>query len=102
MENYDQYFRRVDSLAAAPRNSQSAYQFNSQYPANLFGGRAIQDLSISDQKIVSMGVDKLTAGTISVAMNLGSATSGTVILDGGNNRIVVHDGTTNRIVIGDV
>lgn len=62
----------------------------------------IQDASITNAKIVTLDASKIAAGTILVAMNLGTSASGTVILDGANNRIVVHDGTTNRVVIGNV
>jgi hypothetical protein len=58
--------------------------------------------AITTSMVKFLSADKLSAGVVTVSMNLGSATSGTVILDGANNRIVVHDGTTNRIVIGEV
>ena len=116
MENYDQYFRRVDSLAAVPRNSQSSYQFNSQYPANLVGGRLIQDLSVTNAKIQDLSVtnakisdmsaDKITAGTLSVLAQLGETSDASRIdLDGGNTRIVLYEdlsGTPNPIVVLEV
>lgn len=123
MDNYDQFFRRVDSLAAVPRNGQSAYQFNSQYPSNLVGGRTLQDLAVTDAKIASVSADKIVSGTIDASvitvsnlspsdlgngtldtsMDVGTATGGRYIrLDGANGRIVSYDGTTNRGVFGEV
>lgn len=58
--------------------------------------------AITTSMVKFLSADKISAGTITVSMNLGSSTAGTVILDGSNNRIVIHDGTTNRIVIGEV
>jgi hypothetical protein len=51
----------------------------------------------SNRNITDMSIDKLTAGTINVAANLGGAG---LVLDGPNIRIIVNDGTTDRGVIG--
>jgi len=70
----------------------SSYDFDSQNERN----------TVSNSKIAYMSADKIASGTVIVGLNLGSSTSGYVLLDGANNRIVVNDGTTNRIVIGSV
>lgn len=57
---------------------------------------------ISPSKIQYITADKIASGTVIVGLNLGASTTGYVLLDGANNRIVVNDGTTNRIVIGEV
>jgi len=46
--------------------------------------------------------EEIASGTYSNTMNVGTASTGYVRIDGGNNRIIVNDGTTNRIVIGNV
>lgn len=62
----------------------------------------IVDASITNAKIVSLVADKITAGDILVAVDIGDAGTGFVRLDGANNYILVNDGTNNRIVIGDI
>ncbi len=62
----------------------------------------IGSLAVQDGNILSLSANKLTAGTVLVSVNVGSAASGYVLIDGVNNRILVNDGTTNRIVIGNV
>lgn len=62
----------------------------------------IADGAVTNDKVVSINASKITAGTVIVALNLGTASAGSLILDGANNRIVVHDGTTNRVVIGNI
>ena len=46
--------------------------------------------------------EEIASGTYGETMNLGTAATGYIRLDGANNRIIVNDGTTNRIVIGNV
>lgn len=86
----DPYLNQINS----PQNQGGAdpYIFQSENDRNVITNNFIQ----------TVGADKITAGTVTVAVTLGSATTGTITLDGGNNRIVIHDGTTNRIVIGEV
>jgi len=62
----------------------------------------IADASITNAKIASLSANKITAGDLIVAVDIGNPASGYVRLDGTNNRIIVNDGTTNRIVIGEV
>jgi len=62
----------------------------------------IVDYAITDAKITSLSANKILAGDLVVAVDVGNPTTGYVRLDGGNNRIVVHDGTNPRIVIGDI
>jgi len=57
----------------------------------------IEDLAVTNAKILSLVVSKLTTGTISVVANVGN---GNVKIDGGNKRILINDGTNDRILIG--
>lgn len=77
----------VDAIAA---NSASVNEF-------LSNTAQIKDAIITNAKIYSMAVDKLTAGTISVAANVGGSN---VKIDGGNNRILINDGSYDRILLG--
>ena len=59
--------------------------------------------AVTTSKVQYITADKIAAGTVTVAMNLGTSIGDAYIqLDGANNRIVVNDGTTNRIVIGNI
>ncbi len=60
-------------------------------------GAGIANNAVSDPKIISVAVDKLTTGTLEVVMDVGS---GNVKIDGGNKQILVNDGTNDRILIG--
>lgn len=62
----------------------------------------IQNLAVTDAKIASLAVEKLLAGELTVAVDVGDPATGFVRIDGGNNRILVNDGTNNRIVIGEI
>lgn len=62
----------------------------------------IVDYAITDTKITSLSANKILAGDLVVAVDVGNPTTGYVRLDGVNNRILVHDGTNPRIVIGDI
>lgn len=87
----NEYFQPIN----APVSSQGAvdpYTFDYSNDRN----------AVSASHIRYLNADQIQSGTIVVSLNLGTAASGSVILDGANNRIVVHDGTTNRIVIGNV
>lgn len=88
----DIYLMPVNSPIANNKGATSSYDFDSQNERNTVG----------NSKIAYMSADKIASGTVIVGLNLGSSSSGYVLLDGANNRIVVNDGTTNRIVIGNV
>lgn len=77
----------------APQNQGGAdpYIFQSENDRGMITNNFVQNIS----------ADKIAAGTITVAMTLGSSATGTITIDGANNRMVWHDGTTNRIVIGE-
>ena len=66
---------------------QSAFEFDQQFEAGV----------ISTAKIKNITADKISAGTIVVALNLGA---GNITLDGANKRIIVNDGTNDRVLIG--
>lgn len=58
--------------------------------------------SVTATKVKSVYAGNILAGTVLVQLNVGSQSSGYVLIDGKNNRILVNDGTVNRIVIGSV
>lgn len=70
--------------------------------AGQVGTEGIEDEAVTDAKITSLSANKILAGDLVVAVDVGNPTTGYVRLDGTNNRILVHDGTTPRIVIGDI
>lgn len=70
----------------------NAYEFDNQYERN----------SVTTSKIAFLTADKIATGTLVAAVNVGSSSTGYVLIDGPNNRIVINDGTTNRVVIGNV
>lgn len=58
--------------------------------------------SVTATKVKNVFAGNVLAGTVLVGLHLGSASTGYLLLDGANNRIIVNDGTVNRIVIGSV
>ena len=106
---------RLQGLSSIPERRGSittAFDFGWQYQRsiintsklvnNVITTEKIVGSAVTDDKIITVSADKLTAGTITVGINLGVGTSGSMTFDGANNRIVINDGTTNRIVIGSV
>jgi hypothetical protein len=73
------------------RQFTTAYQFQNETERG----------AVTTNLVRTIRADQIAAGTVIVAMNLGTASSGSLILDGANNRILVNDGTTNRILIGE-
>lgn len=76
---------------------------NTIHPRNSFffndvGGRN----SVTATKVKSIYAGNILAGTVLVQLNVGSTSTGYVLIDGKNDRIIVNDGTVNRIVIGSV
>jgi hypothetical protein len=63
------------------------------------GTAKFQDLAITNAKIEGLSADKITAGTLSVQVDVGDPTSGYVRFDAENDRIIINDGTTNRVLI---
>lgn len=100
MTDLDQFLRPVNS-PITNTVSVSGYEFDSINDRGAVTSMFIQDASITNAKIVNVLADQILAGTITVAVNVGTGT-GSVILDGVNNRIIVNDGTANRIVIGNI
>jgi len=83
----------------------SAYDFQSESERSSIPNYLIQDDAVNNRKIVSVSADKITAGTVVVAVTLGTSASGSLILDGANNRLIVYGGTSGtvpQIVIGEV
>lgn len=62
----------------------------------------IGDSQVSNSKISGLVASKITTGTLTVAVDVGTAASGYTRIDGENNRLVVHDGTNPRIGIGEI
>ncbi len=73
---------------------------NSKLSENSVDTINIIDYAVTDAKITSLSADKILAGDLVVAVNVGEPATGYVRLDGGNNRIIINDGTNNRILIG--
>lgn len=86
MDNLNEFLNSKDCLNTRP-DSQNSFQFDLQTDRNAVGAVNIRNLT----------ADKILAGTISVAIGLGTSN---IILDGANTRIVVNDGTNDRILIG--
>jgi len=80
----------------------SSYEFDSNYQSNIIRTTTVQDNAITNRKITSVSADKIAAGTVVVSINLGTASTGYIKLDGANNRIVVNDGTVDRVYLGDL
>jgi len=89
----------------------SAYEFDSLNQRGVVTNSFLQDgvittvkigsAAVTDAKILTLDAGKLTAGTIEVAINLGTPGTGSIKLDGANNRIVINDGTVDRIYLGE-
>lgn len=94
MENLglDPFLMPSNSPIAQSQGAVGAYVFDYENERN----------AITNSKISFLSADKIAAGTVIVSVNLGSSSTGFLLLDGPNNRILVNDGTTNRIVIGEV
>lgn len=58
----------------------------------------IKNASIQSAQISNISADKITTGTLTTSLQLGT-TTGSVTLDGANARLVAGDGTSNRISI---
>lgn len=78
----------------------SGYEFDYQNERGAVGEMLIQSASITNAKIVTLDASKILAGTITVAINLGTASGGSIVLDGANKNITISDGTTNRVLLG--
>lgn len=98
----NQFLQPISSPIAQNQGVTTAYEFNSEYERSTIYNTLVRDGAITSAKIVNLDASKINAGTVVVALNLGAGASGSLVLDGANNRIVVNDGTTNRIVIGSV
>jgi hypothetical protein len=89
MDNLNEFLNAKDCLNTRP-DSQNSFQFDVQTDRNAVGAVNIRNLT----------ADKILAGTISVAIGLGTEGTGYIKLDGGNNNIVVNDGSNDRVLIG--
>ena len=89
----DSNLRPTNSPAANyTKNSINGMEYDYQLDRN----------SITTSQVRYISADRIAAGTVIVGLNLGTTTSGYLLLDGANNRILVNDGTTNRIIIGQL
>lgn len=88
----DQYLQPINSPIALNQGVPAGYSFEYSTERNAIG----------ESKIAFITADKIAAGTVIASVNIGSSSTGYLLLDGPNNRIVVNDGTTNRIVMGSV
>lgn len=80
-------------------NERGALISQSMFGTAVIGGLNIQDATITNAKIETVEAAKITAGTITVAVALGTSN---ILLDGVNNRFVINDGTANRIALGNI
>lgn len=55
--------------------------------------------AVTDEKIETLSVGKLLAGTIVVSVNVGN---GNCKIDGSANRFMVNDGTNDRCLLGEL
>lgn len=78
----------------------NAYQFDSNNERSVITNSYIQDQAVTNAKIVSLVADKISAGTVTVSIGVGTTTSGYLRMDGANNRFVVNDGTVDRSYYG--
>jgi len=72
-------------------------QYGTRIPSQSNPTNDVLENSISDRNITTLSVQKLLAGQITVAVDVGN---GNVRIDGGNKRIVVNDGTNDRCLMG--
>ena len=86
----DAYLDAVNAPISLTPPVTPGYQFNTANETN----------AVVNTNIRNIAASKISAGSITVAINLGSATTGSVVLDGANNRILINDGTVDRILIG--
>ena len=90
----------------------TGYDFDSENERGAVSTVFVQDAAIktakigtaqiTDALIATVAAGKIIAGTMTVAVNVGTSAAGYVQLDGANNRIVVNDGTVDRIMIGNI
>lgn len=89
-------------------NLNSFYQSNNSplvtmnYVSSYYFDSTTERGAVSTTKVNYLSADKIGAGTVVVGINVGSSSTGYVLIDGANNRIIINDGTTNRAVFGDV
>lgn len=86
----NQFLQPSNAPVANTIHPRSSFFFNE------IGGRN----SVTATKVKSVYAGNILAGTVEVGINIGSASTGYVKLDGANDRIVINDGTVNRIIIG--
>lgn len=89
--NLNAFYTANNSPLVTRENMVSAYDFDA------YNERG----AVTTTKVQFVTADKIAAGTVQVAMNLGTNIgSAYILLDGANNRIIINDGTTDRILMG--
>ncbi len=94
---------KMGSASVGSAQILSASIGSAQIGTAAIGSANIQTAGIDSANINTVAAGKITAGNITVAVNIGSASAGgtpNVSLDGANNRITIFDGTATRILIG--
>lgn len=84
-----------------PNNAPVAQTYDTTFSPFDFSSNVGRN-SVTATKVKNVFAGNVLAGTVLVGLHLGSASTGYLLLDGANNRIIVNDGTVNRIVIGSV
>ena len=93
------YIAEEDAYGIKIRNASGEVIFTA---AGQLATAGIAAGAVTDVKITSVAAEKILAGDLVVAMDIGDPASGYIRLDGPNNRMVVNDGSDDRIVIGDI
>lgn len=75
----------------------SGYTFDSTNERSAITNSFLQDLSVTSAKIVDLEADKITAGTITVTVNVGGEN---IVISGEDVNIRINDGTVDRALFG--
>lgn len=90
-DNLNNYLQPSDAPVSQPNDrNNTPFDFANNVARN----------SVTATKVRSVFAGNILAGTVKVGINLGSSSSGFILLDGANNRIIINDGTVDRIVFG--
>ena len=91
---------KADILSIIAEQSRAIDKLERLLQGQPIGTVRIADLAVTDAKIASLSADKITAGTLIVAVGVGESGSGGILVDGENVRIVMYD-SVNRLCLGD-
>ncbi len=95
--NETDYLLSLSENSVRSKKIQASAVINSKIKDGAVNTIKINDLAVTNAKINDLAADKLTTGTLTVAINVGEANTK---IDGVNNRIIINDGITDRVLIG--